>query len=379
MNKIQGNCSPQFQELRLLLERYLKSGEELGASITVNIDGKEVVDIWGGFKDGSRTQPWEENTIVNVFSCTKTVTSLAVLILVDRGLIDVNERVSHYWPEFGQNGKQDILVLHMLSHTSGLSGWKDPLTTEDLYDVKRSTEMLARQAPWWVPGTASGYHALCFGHLLGELVRRVSGKSLRDFVAAEISDPLDVDFQIGASETTWDRIAPIVPPEFSGITPEFEAGSVQAKTLLNPPLDPNSVNTEGWKNADLGSVNGHSNARSLTRILSAISLGGSTRGKHILKEETIKLILKGSQSEEDLVLRMPIKFGIGFGLTPCVALDWLPEGNVCFWGGWGGSFVVMDLDRRMTISYTMNKMGNGLVSSDRAEAYGKAIYHALKN
>jgi CubicO group peptidase (beta-lactamase class C family) len=117
----------------------------------------------------------------------------------------------------------------------------------------------------------------------------------------------------------------------------------------------------------------------LTRILSAISLGGSTRGKHILKEETIKLILKGSQSEEDLVLRMPIKFGIGFGLTPCVALDWLPEGNVCFWGGWGGSFVVMDLDRRMTISYTMNKMGNGLVSSDRAEAYGKAIYHALKN
>lgn len=379
MDKVHGNCSPKFQGVRSLLERYVESGEELGASITVNIDGKEVVDIWGGYKDPSRTQPWEENSIVNVFSCTKTVTSLAILILVDRGLIDVDERVSHYWPEFGQNGKQDILVRHMLSHASGLSGWEEPLTTEDLYDVKRSTEMLARQAPWWEPGSASGYHALCFGHLLGELVRRVSGKSLRDFVAAEISDPLDVDFQIGALEATWDRIAPIVPPEFSGITPEFEAGSVQAKTLLNPPLDPNSVNTEGWKNADLGSVNGHSNARALTRILSAISLGGSTRGTRILKEETIKLIFKESQPGKDLVLQMPIKFGIGFGLTPFIALDWLPEGNVCFWGGWGGSFVVMDLDRKMTISYTMNKMGNGLVSSDRADAYGKAIYAALEN
>ncbi|SPJ81877.1 related to beta-lactamase [Fusarium torulosum] len=379
MNKIHGNCSPKFHEVRSLLERYVESGEELGASITINIDGKEVVDIWGGYKDEARTQPWEENTIVNVFSCTKTITSLAVLILVDRGLIDVNERVSHYWPGFEQNGKQDILVRHILSHTSGLSGWEGPLATEDLYDVKRSTEMLARQAPWWEPGSASGYHALCFGHLLGELVRRVSGKSLRDFVAAEISGPLDVDFQIGASEKTWDRIAPIVPPEFSGITPEFEAGSVQAKTLLNPPLDPNSVNTEGWKNADLGSVNGHSNARALTRILSAISLGGSTRGKRILKEETIKLIFGESQAGEDLVLRMPIKFGTGFGLTPCVALGWLPEGNVCFWGGWGGSFVVMDLDRHMTISYTMNKMGSGLVSSDRAEAYGKVIYAALNN
>ncbi|CAJ0538538.1 Ff.00g065990.m01.CDS01 [Fusarium sp. VM40] len=379
MDKVHGNCSPKFQGVRSLLERYVESGEELGASITVNIDGKEVVDIWGGYKDPSRTQPWEENSIVNVFSCTKTVTSLAILILVDRGLIDVDERVSHYWPEFGQNGKQDILVRHMLSHASGLSGWEEPLTTEDLYDVKRSTEMLARQAPWWEPGSASGYHALCFGHLLGELVRRVSGKSLRDFVAAEISDPLDADFQIGALEATWDRIAPIVPPEFSGITPEFEAGSVQAKTLLNPPLDPNSVNTEGWKNADLGSVNGHSNARALTRILSAISLGGSTRGTRILKEETIKLIFKESQPGKDLVLQMPIKFGIGFGLTPFIALDWLPEGNVCFWGGWGGSFVVMDLDRKMTISYTMNKMGNGLVSSDRADAYGKAIYAALEN
>ncbi|RGP62921.1 beta-lactamase [Fusarium sporotrichioides] len=366
MATIHGICSPKFQRVRSILESYIESGEELGASITINIDDKVVVDIWGGHKDEERKEPWEEDTIVNVFSSTKTVISLAVLILVDRGMIDVHERVSKYWPEFGQNGKGDVLVRHLLSYASGVSGWEEALTVEDLYDLEKSTAMLARQAPWWTPGTASGYHALTYGHLLGELVRRVSGKSLREFVATEISGPSDADFQIGASEDTWDRITPIVPPDNTGIMPDFEAGSVQARTLLNPPVDPNCANSEGWRNAEIGAANGHGNSRSLARILSAVSLGGTIAGKRVLKEETVKLIFEEQQSGNDLVLKIPFKVGIGFGLTPCVALDWLPEGNVCFWGGWGGSFVVMDLDRRMTISYTMNKMGSGLMNPKRA-------------
>ncbi|SCO27214.1 related to beta-lactamase [Fusarium fujikuroi] len=359
MTQIHGTCDPRFHDVQTLLEKYLESGEEIGASITIDIDGKEVADIWGGYADKERTKPWEKDTIVNVFSCTKTITSLAVLMLVDRGLIDVNERVSHYWPEFEQNGKQDVLVRHLLGHTSGVSGWEEPLSTEDMYDVEKTTAMLARQAPWWTPGTASGYQALCSGHLLGELIKRVSGKSLREFVDTEIASVLDADFQIGAAEKTWDRISPIIPPDFTGIIPEFEEGSVQAKTLLNPPLDPNSVNTGPWRQAELGAVNGHANSRSLARILSAITLGGSSRGKKLLSEETIKL-------------------GIGYGLTPSPALPWIPEGKICFWGGWGGSTIIMDLDKRMTIAYAMNKMGGGLVSSDRAEAYGKAIYQALE-
>ncbi|KAF9775202.1 hypothetical protein IL306_006712 [Fusarium sp. DS 682] len=377
MTKIHGNCDPKFDNVRSLLAKYIESGEELGASITINIDGKEVVDIWGGYSDEKRTLPWKEDTIVNVFSSTKTITSLAVLMLVDRGLIDVNERVSHYWPEFEQNGKQDVLVKHILSHTSGVSGWEEPVSTEDLYDVEKTTAMLARQAPWWTPGTASGYHALCSGHLLGELIRRVSGKSLREFVASEISGVLDADFQIGASEQTWDRISPIVPPDSPAAMPDFEEGSVVAKTLLNPLLDPNSANTNSWRQAELGAVNGHANSRSLVRILSAISLGGSTGGKKLLSVETIKLIFQEQQSGPDLVLGLPFRFGIGYGLSPCVALDWIPEGNICFWGGWGGSTVIMDLDKRMTFAYTMNKMGSGLVSSDRAAVYGKAVYEAV--
>ncbi|KAF5681261.1 beta-lactamase [Fusarium heterosporum] len=379
MSMIHGNCDPKFQEVRSLLQGFIESGKENGASITINIDGKEVVDIWGGYVDKDLTKPWEENTIVNVFSCTKAVTSLAVLVLVDRGLIDVDERVSHYWPEFEQNGKQDVLIRHLLSHASGISGWEDPVSTEDLYDVERTAAMLAGQTPWWAPGKASGYHALCFGHLLGEIVRRVSGKSLREFVATEITDVLDVDFQIGASEGTWDRVSPIIPPDFSGITPEFEAGSVQAKTLLNPPLDPNSVNTEAWRSAELGGVNGHGNSRSLARLMSVVSLGGSARGKRILSEKLVKSIFIEQQSGQDLVLGLPLRFGLGFGLTPCAALDWIPQGNICFWSGWGGSVVVMDLDRRVTIAYAMNKMGSGLVGSDRAEAYGRAIFEALES
>ncbi|KAM0347548.1 hypothetical protein ACHAP4_011311 [Fusarium culmorum] len=378
METVHGICSPQFQGVRDLLEGYIKSNEELGASITVNINDKVVVDIWGGHKDQERKEPWEENTIVNVFSSTKTVTSLAVLILVDRGMIDVNERVSKYWPEFGQNGKEDVLVRHLLSYASGVPGWDEPLSMEDVYDLEKSTPILARQAPWWTPGTASGYHSLTYGHLLGELIRRVSGKSLREFVATEIAGPLGADFQIGASENTWDRVAPIVPPEASGIMADFDVKSVQGRTLLNPPIDPNYANSEGWRKAEIGAANGHANSRSLVRIMSAITLGGETAGKRILKEKTVKLIFEEQQSGEDLVMKIPLRLGIGFGLTPCAALDWIPEGNVCFWGGWGGSFIVMDLDRRMTISYTMNKMGSGLVSSDRAAVYGKAIYDAVR-
>ncbi|KAF5535799.1 beta-lactamase [Fusarium mexicanum] len=379
MTEIHGTCDPRFQGVCSLLEKYIKSGEEVGASITIDIDGKEVVDIWGGYADKERTKPWEKDTIVNVFSCTKTITSLAVLMLVDRGLIDVNERVSHYWPEFGQNGKQDVLVRHLLSHTSGVSGWEEPISPEDMYDVDKAAAMLARQAPWWTPGTASGYQAVCFGHLLGELIKRVSGKSLREFVDTEIAGVLDADFQIGAAENTWDRISPLIPPPSTGVMPEFEEGSVRAKTLLNPPFDPSFANTGPWRQAELGGSNGHGNSRSMARMLSAITLSGSSQGKKLLSEDTIKLIFQEQANGKDLVLGSSLRFGIGFGLAPSPALPWVPEGNVCYWSGWGGSIIIMDLDRRMTIAYAMNKMGGGLDSSDRAEAYGKAIYQAFEN
>ena len=187
MADIHGTCDERFEAVRGALAKNLDSGEELGASIVVDIDGDNVVDMWGGFRDEARAIPWDEHTITNVWSSTKTVTSLAALMLVDRGELDVDQPVAKYWPEFAANGKQDVLVRHVMSHASGVSGLDQPAPVEVLYDWEQATSRMAAQAPWWEPGTASGYHALNYGHLVGEIVRRISGKTLKQFVAEEIA------------------------------------------------------------------------------------------------------------------------------------------------------------------------------------------------
>jgi len=377
---VQGTCDRRFEELRSLLQQNLESGEELGASITVNLEGKDVVDIWGGYVDEARTCPWQRDTIVNVFSTTKVIASLATLMLVDRGLLDVDENVCKYWPEFGVNGKEDIKVRHFLSHTSGLSGWEDKMTIEEVCDLEKSTAKLAQQSPWWTPGTASGYQVLTMGHLLGELVHRTTDKTLKRFVAEDIAGPLNADFQIGALETDWPRVANIVPPPPPNQPPVFEPGSIPAKSLANPTVDANFVNTPTWRQAEIGSANGHGNANALARICSTIALGGKGDGIS-LSQKTIDLIFKEQARGIDLVLGAPVRFGIGFGLVgdgDTLVDDWLPSGRVCFWGGWGGSFAIMDFDHRVTISYAMNKMSNAAVGSERAKMYVKTMYAALK-
>ena len=172
MADLLGKCDDRFEDVRAALARNLDSGEELGASLVLDIDGDIVIDLWGGFCDEARRIPWSEHTITNVWSSTKTVTSLAMLMLVDRGELDVDAPVTRYWPEFAAQGKQDILVRHLMSHSSGVSGLDQPAVAEDLYDWPTATSRLAAQAPWWPPGTASGYHALNYGHLLGEVLRR---------------------------------------------------------------------------------------------------------------------------------------------------------------------------------------------------------------
>ena len=378
MTELLGKCDDRFDAVRAALARNLDSGEELGASLVLDIDGEIVVDLWGGFRDEARTVPWSEQTITNVWSSTKTVTSLAALMLVDRGALDVDAPVARYWPEFAAQGKQDVLVRHVMSHASGVSGLEQPAVVEDLYDWPRATSRMAAQAPWWPPGTASGYHALNYGHLVGEVVRRISGKTLRQFVAEEIAGPLGADFQIGATESDWDRIADVVPPpplpfDLAALDPD----SPVVKTLTGPPVAAEVANTPGWRRADLGAVNGHGNARSVARVLSVVARGGEVDGVRLLGQDTIDLIFREQQNGIDLVLGVPLRFGIGYGLPQRDILPWIPDERICYWGGWGGSMIVMDVGRRTTISYMMNKMGPGIIGSDRSTEYGHAIYDAL--
>ena len=375
---LSGHLDPRFEPIREIIETNLNSGAECGLSVTVDIDGDTVVDVHGGFADEARTRPWEPNTIVNVWSTTKTVTSLAVLMLADRGLVDLDAPVAAYWPEFAANGKEPVLVRHLMSHSSGVSGWDAPFALTDMYDLERSTALLAAQAPWWEPGTASGYHALNFGHLLGEVVRRTSGKSLTEFVAAEIAGPLSADFQIGASKADWARCAEIIPPPplpFDMAT--MDPASVLFKTAVGPVAEAAAANTEGWRQAEIGAANGHANSRSVARVMSAVSLGGVVDGTRLLSPETIGHIFREQSHGVDLFLGAPIRFGIGYGLPETTTIPYLPEGNICFWGGWGGSIILMDTDRRLTIAYMMNKMQAGIIGSDNAAAYVSAIYQAL--
>ena len=253
-----------------------------------------------------------------------------------------------------------------------MSGWDRPVSVEDLFDVDTATARLAAQAPWWEPGTASGYHALNQGHLLGEVLRRITGITLRDFVAQEIAAPLGADFQIGAKESDWDRVSPLSNPPDLGVDLVAMLGPdhLAVKTFGGPAVAGIDANRPEWRNTIIGAANGHGNARSVARILSAITLGGTVDGVRLLSEKTIEQALAVRVDDVDQVLMVPVRRGLGFALAGAATAPGVPaDGRIAFWGGWGGSLIFMDLDRRMTFSYVMNKMGSGILGNERSLAY----------
>lgn len=389
MAKVNGTCDSRFTAVKDLLQANIDADEELGASLVVNINGENVVDVWGGYSDPAKSKPWEENTITNVWSSSKTVASLAALLLIDRGLLDPFEKVSTYWPEFSANGKQDIEVRHFLSHSSGVSGWEGPITMHEVCDLESSTARLAAQAPWWKPGSASGYHSLAMGHLLNELTQRVTSQSLAAFVAAELAGPLAADFSFGVPASEYPRVATIIPPpappaDWKPEVPTTAAGidmsSIFAKTLMNPMMDADCANQDFWRQASVPAANGFTNARGIAKLLSIVSCGGVLDGKQWLKPETVDLIFQEQTNGPDLVISAQTRFGIGFGLNGAGEGGtgyWVPEGKICFWGGWGGSMVICDVGRGVTITYMMNKMSNAGLGSGLAKRYIWEVYKAL--
>jgi CubicO group peptidase (beta-lactamase class C family) len=398
-----GSCEPGFEPVQEMLVANIESGVELGASLYVTVDGDPVVDLWGGWRDRQKTDPWTEDTIVNVFSATKCVTSLAVLTLVDRGEIDVDAPVAQYWPEFGQNGKEGVLVRHILSHTSGVSAWEQPFRPSDAFDWAASTSKLARQALWFEPGSVGCYHASNFGHLNGEVVRRVTGKTLGTYIAEEIAGPLDADFLLGVPDGDFGRIAPVClppgrEPTSTGPPPAPTdpdiLDSLRYKTMLGGFSYPREgvpemsvlANTAEWRRAEIGASNGHCNARGLGRILSSITNGGVSRGVRLMSPETIDLIFREQFAGVDLYVNLPLRWGMGYALSgPEDAesepwrMKFVPPGSkLCYWAGWGGSFATMDVERKITITYAMNQLHLGPDPSKRANeippAYTDLIY-----
>ena len=377
MAEIHGSCDPRFEKMREVLSANIDSGDDVGASVAVVHQGEMVVDMWGGWIDEKRSAPWSSDTIVNVWSSTKTQMALCALMLADRGELDLDAPVAKYWPEFAANGKSGVLVRHLLSHTSGVSGWDQPIEVSDLYDWTKSTSKLAAQAPWWEPGTSSGYHALNQGHLVGEVIRRITGLKLGEFFRREVAEPLDLDFHIGLPESEFGRVSNVIPPPPLPVDmTQLDPNSVVVKTFSGPAPGAEAAWTKEWRQADIGAANGHGNARSLAWAQSAISNGGVVRGHRLLGQKTIDQIFRVQSDGMDQVLMAPVKFGIGYGLpNPTVAH--LPmDRRACFWGGWGGSAIVNDLDLGLTVTYVMNRMAEGLLGDNRGTSLVSAAFAA---
>lgn len=364
---VHGECDERFSAMREILATNLASGADCGASVAVVLDGELVVDLWGGFADEARTTPWEADTITNVWSSTKTVMALCALVLVERGRLDVDAPVADYWPEFAAAGKDDVRVRHLLSHTSGVSGWDQPIDVDDIYDWEGSTARLAAQAPWWTPGDGSGYHALDQGHLVGEVVRRITGQKLGEFLATELTGPLGIDFHIGLDPAHFDRVANVIPPPPLPIDlATLDPDSVMVKTFTGPAPDASVAWTPEWRRADIGAANGHGNARSLALLQSIVSNDGVAHtGDRILSPDTIDVVFRQQSDGVDRVLGLPVRFGVGYAL-PNESSPHLPrDRRICYWGGWGGSSVVNVVDRNMTVVYAMNRMAEGLLGDLR--------------
>jgi CubicO group peptidase (beta-lactamase class C family) len=379
MAEIHGSCDQRFSALRDILSANIDSGADVGASVAVVHDGEMVVDLWGGWVDTEHSAPWGKDTITNVWSSTKTQMALCALMLADRGQLDLDAPVATYWPEFAANGKEKVLVRHLLSHTSGVSGWEQPITVDDLYDWEKSTAKLAAQAPWWEPGSQSGYHALNQGHLVGEVIRRVTGKKLGEFFRDEVAKPLDLDFHIGLAPSEFGRVSNVIPPPPLPIDMStLDPNSVVVKTFTGPAPGAEASWTSEWRQADIGAANGHGNARSLAWSQSAISNGGVVKGQKFLSPKTIDNIFRVQADGLDQVLMAPVKFGIGYGL-PNETVPHLPtDRRACFWGGWGGSTVVNDLDLNLTVVYVMNNMLEGLVGDFRGSSLVTAAFEAAQ-
>jgi CubicO group peptidase (beta-lactamase class C family) len=375
--EVHGSCAERFTGVRDALSANLASGEDVGASVAVTLDGEFVVDIWGGWADEARTRPWEADTITNVWSTTKTMAALCALMLADRGELDVDAPVSRYWPEFAAGGKGDrVLVRHLLSHTAGLSGWSEPMTMDDLYDWEKSTSLLAAQEPWWEPGTASGYHAVSQGHLVGEVVRRITGQTLGSFFREQVTNPLGADFHIGLDPSLDARVSNVIPPPPIHLEPGTEVSEIAIRTFTNPPLSAQAAWTDGWRRAEIPAANGHGNARSVALIQATVANGGEVNGVRLLSAAGCERILTEQSYGKDLVLGVPIRFGIGYGL-PSPEMPVSPNARACFWGGWGGSIIIVDMDAHVTIAYMMNKMGDGLVGDLRGGSIALAVHEAL--
>lgn len=383
---VQGHCDSRFEAVKTVFELLFATGKELGAALSIWIDGKPVIDLWGGYADAQQTRPWRSDTLVNVFSNTKAFSATCVHRLVETGRLNLDRPACDYWPEFARAGKAAITLRQILSHQAGLPSISQPLPAEALFDWQVMTEALSQQAPLWPPGTIHGYHARTYGWLLGEIVRRTAGRSLGTFCKEEISGPLGLDFHIGLDPSQFIRVADMqpIPAAPKGTVPNMGHEMVHnpkgltARAFTNPPLHEihDAINTPEWRQAEIPSSNGHCTANSLAKFYSALACGGSLDGYGLLRPETIEHVRTEQVRGPDAVLLLETRFGLGF-MLPVPDNNLGPNERAFGHPGMGGSLGFADPEAGVGFGYTLNKSGYHILVDDRPAALINAFYECL--
>ncbi len=370
---IAGTVQPGYEAVRdAFIANFHREEAEVGAAVAVYVDGACVADLWGGYADAAGTRPWARDTLINVWSSTKGVVAIAAAMLVDQGRLSYEDPVAKHWPEFAAGGKGAITVGQLLSHQGGLNGFLEPTTVEDLYDWTLATSRLAAQTPFWTPGTASSYHALTYGYLAGEVIRRITGQDVGGFVRDAIATPLGADFHIGLPVAHDWRVGEIVPPGNTTIGQAAPA-EIPARATVNPRPDPTSPNTRPWRAAQIPAANGQSSAHGLGRIYGAIANGGTLDGTTIISPAGIDRMREMRFPGPDMLLG-PRRWAAGVSLNVMPNFGPLPEtfGH----SGWGGSYGCANRERRIGIGYVMNRMGSTLVGNPRSSSLAAAVFSA---
>ncbi|MGE5134107.1 MAG: serine hydrolase domain-containing protein [Gemmatimonadota bacterium] len=376
--QLHGTCAPGFEPVRAAFAENLARRGELGAAVAVVAQGRPVVDLWAGWADPARTRPWQAGTLTNVWSVTKAMTAVCVHILMDRAGLDPDQPVARYWPEFAAGGKSGVTVRWLMSHRAGLAGFAEPVSVAGLADWEKMTSLLAAQEPLWQPGTAAGYHAVTFGYLAGELVRRITGQSPGRFFATEVAGPLGADACIGVPAADLARCSELqaarLPPDDRDVRQRAFAAAhpAAAAAIGNPVIQAGDTASPAWRQAEIPAANGHATALGLATIFGSLVDGSQA----LVSAATVRAAATGQGRSTDLVLRLPLDYGLGFMLSG-------PEGHFgpsrAAFGhdGSGGCSVWADPERGVALAYVMNRMGRSLMDDPRKMALTAALAECL--
>ena len=381
---VAGYCHPKFHKIETIFSEAIKSGHELGASVAIEHEGEMVVNLFGGHKDEKREKVWEQNTWVNVFSVPKAVTATCIDKLIEEGKLDCNEKVTTYWPEYGNNGKEDTKVSDFLCHRAGMFGFSEGIPITNWTKFEHFTEALEKQKPIREPGSSQGYHALTYGWLVGEIIKRIDGRSVGQYFEEEIAAPFGIDFKIGLTPDDFSNCADMIMLERDDDAQVFPLEKIkyipsfllprQLKNMKNAIIGGDfywafqsiaqgagltGVNDPEWRCAEIPSANGHGSAEGLAKLYGILSSGGSRNNKKIISPQTLDLVTTQISNGPDTVLMGgDVAFGLGYMLYNQTArVEESPKHTKGYFGhaGIGGAVAYGDKNKKLGFAFVCNK------------------------